>query len=82
MVKYVENIYYYTKNQMRGLCVGGDTVILLDENRHLPRIFRNPRFFFRMLDFKIQAKKGKNTKEGVFAFILLRLFYILQPQNS
>ena len=27
MVKYANNIYYYTKNQVRRLCVGGDMTI-------------------------------------------------------
>ena len=28
MIKDADNIYYCTKYQVRGLCVGGDTVIL------------------------------------------------------
>ena len=28
MVKDTDNIYYSTKNEVRGLCVGGDMVIL------------------------------------------------------
>ena len=49
MVKNADNIYYSTKNQVRGLCVGGDMVILfyglfygemtISPPTHNPRIF-------------------------------------------
>ena len=35
MVKDADNIYYCTKNQVRGLCVGGDMAILLWNEQQL-----------------------------------------------
>ena len=44
-VKDTDNIYYSTKNQVRGLCVGGDMAILFFGDFTEFRENRPPRFF-------------------------------------
>ena len=75
-VKDTDNTYYSTKNQVRGLCVGGDMAILFFGNFTEIRENRPPRIFMHFLlycEFYTKFLKKENApipkKKNIWKFL-------------